>query len=91
MSTTGGSVTAFGMALEGRHGVVLDNLGMRGIPGFTVADIPDDNLTDFARLRPCDLVVLQFGLNALETCKSDKFCKRYMAYFKRAIAKFRRH
>ena len=91
VSTTGGSVTAFGMALEGRRGVVLDNLGMRGIPGFTVADIPDDNLTDFARLRPCDLVVLQFGLNALETCKSDKFCKRYMAYFKRAIAKFRRH
>lgn len=91
VSATGGNVTAYGMALEGKRGVVLDNLGMRGIPGFSVADIPDDNLADFARLRPCDLVVLQFGLNALATCKSDKFCKRYMAYFKRAIAKFRRH
>lgn len=91
VSTTGGSVTAYGMALEGRRGVVLDNLGIRGIPGFSVADIPDDNLADFARLRPCDLVVMQFGLNAIETCKSDKFCKYYMGYFKRAIAKFRRH
>ncbi len=91
VQVSGSGVTAFGMALEGKRGVVLDNLGMRGIPGFSVADIPDDNLSDFARLRPCDLVVLQFGLNALATCKSDKFCKRYMAYFKRAIAKFRRH
>lgn len=70
----------YGMALESRHGVILDNLSMRGSAGFTIAQIPQATLNDFARLRPYDLIVLHFGLNVA----SDKsHAANYQNYIKR--------
>lgn len=54
----------YGVALEGRNGIVLDNFGMRGNAGINIRKIPQQTLRDFARMRPYDLIVLQYGMNA---------------------------
>ena len=70
----------YGMALEGTHGIVLDNLSMRGSAGYTIANIPSSTLNDFARLRPYDLIVLHFGLNV---ANEKSHAANYKAYIKR--------
>ena len=62
-SHIGAGTSLFGMALESRGGVVLDNFSMRASPGLTLAQIPISVLKDFNRLRPYDLIILHFGLN----------------------------
>lgn len=57
------SATFYGFALDGRTGITLDNFGIRSSSGLTLASIPLERLQQFGRLRPYDLIVLQFGLN----------------------------
>lgn len=63
----------YGMALEGKSGVVLDSYSMRGSAGFSLATVPMQTLKDFAKLRPVHLFVLHFGLNVAtaRTTKED--------------------
>jgi len=70
----------YGMALESRQGVILDNISMRGSAGYTIAKIPQSTLADFARLRPYDLIVLHFGLNV---ASEKSHAANYKAYIKR--------
>lgn len=60
---SGNGTTLFGVALEPRTGVVVDNFSMRGSAGYTIANIPTETLRQFAAVRPYDLIVIQFGLN----------------------------
>lgn len=53
----------YGVALEGSHGISLDNLSMRGTNGRQIASVPAATMSRFAQLRPYDLIVLQYGLN----------------------------
>ena len=53
----------YGIALEPRQGVVVDNFSMRGSAGYTLAQIPAATLAQFAAARPYDLIVLHYGLN----------------------------
>lgn len=76
----GDATFVYGMALEGSHGVVLDNFSMRGSAGYTIAKIPRQTLSDFARLRPYDLIVLHFGLNV---ASEKSHAANYKAYIRR--------
>lgn len=55
--------TCYGVALEGRKGIVLDNFSLRGSGGGTLGSLPRRLWKDFGRVRPYDLIVLHFGLN----------------------------
>ena len=57
------SATFYGFALDGRTGIAVDNFGVRSSSGLTLASIPQERLRRFGRVRPYDLIVLQFGLN----------------------------
>ena len=57
------SVTFFGVAMDGKRGVVVDNFSVRGSSGLHLRSIPLKTLKAFQRVRPYDLVVLQYGLN----------------------------
>lgn len=57
------SVTFYGVAMDGRRGVSLDNFSVRGSSGLHLAGIPLHTLRDFHRLRTYDLIVIQYGLN----------------------------
>lgn len=70
----------FGVAMESENGVILDNFSMRGSAGFTLANIPEQTLAEFARLRPYDLIILHFGLNV---ASEKAHAANYKAYIKR--------
>lgn len=57
------SVTFYGVAMDGRRGITLDNFSVRGSSGLHLGSIPLQTLRDFQRLRPYDLIVIQYGLN----------------------------
>lgn len=57
------SVTFYGVAMDGRQGISLDNFSVRGSSGLHLRSIPLHTLCDFQRLRPYDLIVVQYGLN----------------------------
>ena len=57
------SATFYGFALDGRTGIAEDNFGVRSSSGLTLRSIPLARLQGLNKLRPYDLIVLQFGLN----------------------------
>ncbi len=67
----GGAATAFGVALEGRNGISLDNFSLRGSSGAPLAKIPEAHLKQLHDVRPYDLIVLQFGLNVASKKVTD--------------------
>lgn len=67
----------YGVALEPRQGVVVDNFSMRGSAGYTLAQIPAATLAQFAANRPYDLIVLHYGLNVANSHQGN-----YSAYTK---------
>lgn len=65
----------YGVALDGRHGVALDNFSMRGSGGQFLQKVPAETWRSFASLRPYDLIVLHYGLNVAAPKQKD-----YSAY-----------
>jgi len=53
----------YGVALDDTVGVSLDNFSLRGSSGLNIRSVPMATLKQFARLRPYDLIVLQYGVN----------------------------
>ncbi|MCM1313281.1 MAG: hypothetical protein NC206_07855 [Bacteroides sp.] len=70
----------YGVALEGRCGVTVDNFSMRGSNGWHISGIPEGTMRRFAQLRPYDLIVLHYGLNVASPKMSD-----YSYYTKRFV------
>lgn len=64
MNVNGGNGSRFfGFALDGSKGVIVDNMSLRGNPGYNLKGIPEKTLKDFAKVRPYDLIVIQYGLS----------------------------
>ncbi len=78
----------FGVALEGRDGISVDNFSMRGSNGWFIADIPDETMRQFADKRPYDLIVVHYGLNIAS--KKTKDYSYYTNRMVRAIGKLQR-
>ena len=55
----------YGMTMDNRQGVVVDNFSLRGSSGISIAGIPARFLRNFNEIRPYDLIILQFGLNVV--------------------------
>lgn len=66
----------FGVALDGKTGVVVDNMSLRGNAGYNLKGIPDKTLKDFAKIRPYDLIVIQYGLSVASP-KVQTYTKYY--------------
>ena len=81
--------TLFGMALESDNGVILDNFSMRGSSGAQLGRIPSSTLSDFARLRPYDLIVVHYGLNEAVKGNTLPLLKVYIKRMKRSIENLR--
>ena len=77
LTVPSGRAVCYGVALEGRRGVVLDNFSLRGSSGAPLASVPMAHLQALGKVRPYDLVVLQYGLNV-----ANKKQKDYSAYTK---------
>lgn len=53
----------FGVTMDTRKGVVVDNFSLRASSGLSLRHIPEKTLRDFDKLRTYDLIILQYGLN----------------------------
>lgn len=57
------STLFYGLAMDGKQGIIVDNFSLRGSSGMTLNSIPAQMLKQFNEQRPYDLIVLQYGLN----------------------------
>lgn len=64
-------VALWGVWLDGESGVAVDNVSMRGYSGGSIADIPQANIEALQKSIPCDMVVLQYGLNRMSSGMTD--------------------
>lgn len=72
MTVTGGNGSRFyGVALDGHHGVAVDNYSLRGSGGQHLGGIPMETLRGFAAVRPYDLIILHYGLNVANEKQKD--------------------
>ncbi len=55
----------FGTALEDNEGIVVDNFSLRGNSGLILDRLNKELCRDFAKVRPYDLIVMQYGLNVV--------------------------
>lgn len=90
IKVTGVNTILFGTSQEGRSGIVLDNFSMRGSSGKTLAKLPEGMLKQFAKIRPYDLIVFQFGVNAIDAETTPERLKKYISDMKLVVELFRR-
>lgn len=64
-------VALWGVWLDGEDGIAVDNVSMRGYSGGSIADIPQTNIEALQKTIPCDMVVLQYGLNRMSSGITD--------------------
>lgn len=57
------SALFYGVAMDGKKGIILDNFSLRGSSGLSLRGIPQEMLKQFNRQRPYDLIILEYGLN----------------------------
>ncbi len=57
------STLFYGVAMDGKKGIAVDNFSLRGSSGLSLRNIPLHTLTEFDKQRPYDLIILQYGLN----------------------------
>ena len=69
--SSGESSRFYGVALDAKAGIALDNYSMRASNGWKLADIPQETLKAFQQQRPYDLIVLQYGLNVANNKQVD--------------------
>ncbi len=61
----------YGVSLESKTGVYIDNFPLRGNSGVDLKKIPQENLKEFDSLFNYKLVILEFGLNILSGRKTN--------------------
>ncbi len=77
--TLNGTADVYGIALEGRHGVSVSNVPMRGCSGTIFTRIDSAILGQCYRKTGVDLIVMQYGGNMMPSISSDKAISNYMA------------
>lgn len=82
VNVTSGDGVFYGTALETDGGIIVDNFSLRGSAGNTIADLPLSMLSDFNRIRPYDLIILQFGTNAVTEKSGEKQLQAYAQQLK---------
>lgn len=81
------STLFYGMAMDGVRGVILDNFSLRGSSGLSLRAIPVATMESFNKLRPYDLIILQYGLNV--ATKSGQNYTQYQQGLLSAIARLK--
>jgi hypothetical protein len=71
------NLCVYGVSLQGKSGVVVDNFSLRGSPGTTLKLLSENVLTQTDSLLGYDLIILQYGLNVMTANR-----KNYLSYQK---------
>lgn len=71
------STLFYGLAMDGKQGVIVDNFSLRGSSGLSLRGIPQETMAAFNAQRPYDLIILEYGLNV-----ASKDTRNYDSYQK---------
>ena len=80
----------YGISLEGKNGVVVDNIPLRGASGTEFSKVNYSSLSQMQKLLSPDLLILEFGGNTIPYIKSEDRAEKYGSYFKKQILKLKR-
>lgn len=72
----------YAFSFEGKSGVTVDNIGLRGSSGTLFKKLDGTQLSGFMRSQPIDLFILQFGGNTVPYIKSEKKAIGYGNWFR---------
>jgi hypothetical protein len=61
----------YGVSLQDKSGVIVDNFSLRGAPGTTLKFLPDNILKQTDSLLAYDLIILQYGLNVMTANRTN--------------------
>jgi lysophospholipase L1-like esterase len=75
----------YGITMESNKGVIVDNFSMRGSPGFTLSSIPKQTLISFSKLRPYDLIIIQYGLNVAKDICPAAYYRLYQHRMEKVV------
>ena len=84
------SPVIYGISLEGKKGVVVDNIPLRGASGTEFSKVDYSSLSQMQKLLSPDLLILEFGGNTIPYIKSKDRAEKYGSYFKKQILKLKR-
>ena len=65
MFTNAKGLRALGLVLEDNKGVTVDNYSLRGNSGLILEQFDPAYCASFSKVRPYDLIILQYGLNVV--------------------------
>jgi lysophospholipase L1-like esterase len=82
------SIQLYGVSLEEGNGLYVDNLAMRGNSGIALSRISNGMLREANRVRPYNLIILQFGLNVVGEHDSISY-SGYVESMVRVVNKFK--
>lgn len=83
------SMIVYGVGFDSEKGINLDNLSIRGNSGISLNNISTRKLKEFNALRPYDLIILEYGLNAFSAEGNfDWYKKRMIAVVNRMKSAF---
>jgi lysophospholipase L1-like esterase len=75
----------YGMSLESDHGIIVDNIGLRGSSGTFFHMINQNQLKQFYDYLNVKLIILQFGGNALPAITDATLAVNYAGYLRGQI------
>lgn len=88
--TMNGSADVYGIALEGKNGVSVTNVPMRGCSGTIFTRIDSAILGQCYRKMAVDLIIMQYGGNMMPSISSDKAISNYMASISKQLKYIRK-
>lgn len=81
-----GKADIYGVLLDSREGVHLDNVAMRGCAGLVFTSISSEQLRRFYRDENVRLIILQYGGNSVPYTTSTKAVSNYAQAMRKQIA-----
>lgn len=80
----------YGLSTEGKKGVVVDNIPMRGASGTEFSKVNYVGINQMHQHLKPSLIILEFGGNTIPYMKSKERCERYGNWFKKQIQKLQK-
>jgi lysophospholipase L1-like esterase len=86
----GASPDFYGISLDGKSGVNVDNISMRGSSGISFTQMDESHFKKELSNHEIALIILQFGGNSVPYFKTKESVKSYGQSFQRQIQLFKR-
>lgn len=75
----------YGITLDGKEGVQIDNVAMRGSSGTIFASLDNENFSEMYQELDPKLLIFQYGGNSVPYLKDSTQIKQYAGYLKNHI------